>query len=294
MEVNRTGTGGRAGASEFRFFDNLDEFARAVQSESGVAFDFPSVVEISSFFVEATEDYLILNVPDYEATEPNNLVFLTQSKAFFYNGKPIPPEAFRPFERLFSRPFGRSTVLVFLVFNKALESYKRRLELLTAQMRELDRSFEYGQYRDVGNDFERLYDNLEEFDDLVLRLQQRGYRQVKTRYISFDYSVLLAESSSVQDRCRRRLNLLRELARDYEARVTTELNKRIERLNDVVKRLTAFTVILMIPNLIASHFGMNFVYMPELQVQWAYPAVIFGQILLMALGVVVFWKIGWL
>ena len=55
-----------------------------------------------------------------------------------------------------------------------------------------------------------------------------------------------------------RLAMLRDLSRDHELRVTTELNLRIEKLNDVVKRLTAITVILMIPTLIASHFGMNF------------------------------------
>jgi magnesium transporter len=38
----------------------------------------------------------------------------------------------------------------------------------------------------------------------------------------------------------------------------------------VVKRLTAFTVILMIPTLIAGIYGMNFHYMPELAWPFGY------------------------
>ena len=41
-------------------------------------------------------------------------------------------------------------------------------------------------------------------------------------------------------------------------------------LNVVVKRLTAFTVILMIPTLIAGIYGMNFLYMPELAWPFGY------------------------
>ena len=41
-------------------------------------------------------------------------------------------------------------------------------------------------------------------------------------------------------------------------------------LNVVVKRLTAFTVILMIPTLIAGIYGMNFAHMPELAWPFGY------------------------
>ncbi len=66
------------------------------------------------------------------------------------------------------------------------------------------------------------------------------------------------------------------------------------KLNDAVKKLTALTVILMLPTLIASHFGMNFAFMPELNLWWAYPAVVVFQIVFMGIGFAIFRKIGWL
>jgi magnesium transporter len=75
---------------------------------------------------------------------------------------------------------------------------------------------------------------------------------------------------------------------------TEELNKKIVRMNDILKKLTSITVILMLPTLIASHFGMNFVHMPELAIWWVYPAVIAAQLLIMGIFFAIFKKIGWL
>jgi magnesium transporter len=50
----------------------------------------------------------------------------------------------------------------------------------------------------------------------------------------------------------------------------------------------------MLPTLIASHFGMNFQYMPELSIWWAYPVVIGAQVAIIVAFVIVFRKIGWL
>lgn len=44
------------------------------------------------------------------------------------------------------------------------------------------------------------------------------------------------------------------------------------RLNDVMKTLTVITSIFIPLSLLASIYGMNFKYMPELELKWAYPA----------------------
>ena len=57
------------------------------------------------------------------------------------------------------------------------------------------------------------------------------------------------------------------LASVVDARMTVTSNS----LNAVMKRLTAITVLLMAPTLIAGIYGMNFVGMPELGWPWGYP-----------------------
>ena len=54
------------------------------------------------------------------------------------------------------------------------------------------------------------------------------------------------------------------------ATLDANLSVTSNNLNVVVKRLTAFTVILMIPTLIAGIYGMNFLFMPELAWPFGY------------------------
>ena len=61
----------------------------------------------------------------------------------------------------------------------------------------------------------------------------------------------------------------------YRDLVVTTLDANLavtsNALNAVMKRLTAFTVVLMVPTLIAGIYGMNFRAMPELGQSWGYP-----------------------
>ena len=67
------------------------------------------------------------------------------------------------------------------------------------------------------------------------------------------------------------IDLYREmLAAALEANLSVTSNN----LNVIVKRLTAFTVILMIPTLIAGVYGMNFHFMPELSWPFGYAAAL--------------------
>ena len=65
------------------------------------------------------------------------------------------------------------------------------------------------------------------------------------------------------------IDLYREM---LAAALDANLSVTSNNLNVIVKRLTAFTVILMIPTLIAGIYGMNFHFMPELEWQIGYPA----------------------
>nr|WP_319401483.1 magnesium transporter CorA family protein [uncultured Carboxylicivirga sp.] len=63
-------------------------------------------------------------------------------------------------------------------------------------------------------------------------------------------------------------------------------------LNVVMKQLTLISIILMIPTLIASFYGMNVPNYIE-EWSWAMPAILLGSLLLSALGVILFRKRQW-
>jgi len=279
---------------QFQVFHDLVGFSKAIETAAGVTFDLASLIQLNTDFVEASEQYQLLNIKEYGVEKPDNMLFLMEDRAFAFSENCPSPSDIKSFEGIFAKPFGNSTILCFLVLDKIIDNHKKQFEGFVEKINKQEQHFDQIEYRKLNLEIEHFSDRLEEFHDLLLELQERRYKQVEFHYISYDHRVLVAESLSLQGRCRRRIDSLKGIRQDHEIRATEELNRRILKLNDVVKRLTAITVIFMLPTLIASHFGMNFQYMPELHVWWAYPSVLAGQIVIMVAGIVIFRRVGWL
>jgi magnesium transporter len=65
-------------------------------------------------------------------------------------------------------------------------------------------------------------------------------------------------------------------------------------LNVVVKRLTSYSIILMSISIIAGIYGMNFMYMPELNWQFGYPFALGLMVVIATVEVGIFRRVGWL
>jgi magnesium transporter len=67
-----------------------------------------------------------------------------------------------------------------------------------------------------------------------------------------------------------------------------------QKQNRIMTALTVITAIFMPLTLIVGWYGMNFVYMPELQSPYGYPAVILGSLLIVVGGLYYFHRKKWL
>jgi magnesium transporter len=79
------------------------------------------------------------------------------------------------------------------------------------------------------------------------------------------------------------------LAAVLDARLSVASNS----LNAIMKRLTAFTVVLMVPTLIAGIYGMNFHFMPELGWSIGYPFALVLMVASAGLAIFWFWRNDW-
>ena len=66
------------------------------------------------------------------------------------------------------------------------------------------------------------------------------------------------------------------------------------KMNEVMKILTVFAAIFIPLTFIAGIYGMNFEFMPELKLKWAYPALWVLFIAIPIILVIVFKKKKWL
>jgi magnesium transporter len=80
-----------------------------------------------------------------------------------------------------------------------------------------------------------------------------------------------------------------DLERHIEAAVQLYFASTAHRTNEVMRVLTVFSAIFLPLTFLAGIYGMNFQYMPELAVSYAYPALI-AVMLLVAVGLLVYFR----
>lgn len=274
-------------------YQDSKSFSKAVLN-AGLVHDISSLLKLNANFMEVVDDHLIISIRNFDKKRSSNMLVLNAERAIVYTDEPFPEGDMKPFEKFLKKPHGKSTAITFLVLRRTVFRYLLTLDSLVEMLEGMTKSFDSHRYRRLSLKLGRLHDLIEQLQDMMIRLEQSHLKEMETAYISFDYNVLKAECGYLLDRCRNRFSMLKDVAREHEVQVTRELNEKIERLSAVVMKLTALTVIIMLPNLVASHFGMNFANMPELQVPWAYPAVIVVEILLMVLAIFAFRKFGWI
>jgi len=272
-------------------FTDLNKFNQEVKKRD-LDVDVGALLTFTGNYVKELPEGLIMKLVDYE-DEPSKIMIFFKKTTVVYSCKLILHEELESYEDVLAKPHGLTTVIGLLLLTQVVESFKKKRDRLVESYKSLEVNFDENLHRELTRQYQEYYDRLEDLSDLMLKLEERGIPQIETNIASFDYSILLAEANNLFDRARMRIGMLKDLAFGYEMRVTRQLNQRVEVLSDVVKRLTAITVVLMVPNIIAGHFGMNFRFMPELDIPWAYPVVVLGQILISVTILLIFRKKKW-
>ena len=183
--------------------------------------------------------------------------------------------------------------LLYAILDAAVDSYFPELDRLSERIDALED-------RVLAGDAER--EGLAEMLDLKRRLLElrrvlTPMRDLANALLRRDLEIVdVASLPYYQDlydhlvRVLDQLDLYRDLlASVLDARLTVANNN----LNAIMKRLTAFTVILMVPTLIAGIYGMNFDRFPELRWPLGYPFALGLMVLAAAIAVTWFRRRGW-
>ncbi|EAH7022988.1 magnesium/cobalt transporter CorA [Campylobacter coli] len=105
--------------------------------------------------------------------------------------------------------------------------------------------------------------------------------------IKQNLTIVLKDLNSLVEFSVSQLNVLDNIQTILASQVNIEQNK-------IIKLFTVATVAMMPPTLIGTIYGMNFKFMPELELHYAYPIVLVVMIISIIVPVIVFKKKGWL
>ena len=183
--------------------------------------------------------------------------------------------------------------LLYTILDAAVDSYFPELDVMSDRIDALeDRVLEGEASREILAEVLHLKRRL-----LDLRRVLAPMRDVANALLRRDVQIVDAATvpyyQDLYDHLVRVLDQL-DVYRDLLATVLdTRLTVASNSLNAIMKRLTAFTVVLMVPTLIAGIYGMNFLFMPELAWPLGYPfalALMAGAVIV---SVTYFSRRGW-
>jgi magnesium transporter len=179
--------------------------------------------------------------------------------------------------------------LVYAILDAALDGFFPLLDRLTDKIEDLEEVILAG---GRSNDTLRIILGLKR-KLLELRRSLAPQRDVANALLRRDLPLVDDTSApyfqDLYDHTIRVLDQL-DLQRDLLASaLEANLSVTSNNLNAIMKRLTAFTVVLMVPTLIAGIYGMNFHSMPELSWPFGYPLAL-GLMLVTMVGAALFFR----
>jgi magnesium transporter len=183
--------------------------------------------------------------------------------------------------------------LLYALLDAAVDSYFPELDGISDRLDSLeDRVLEGEADREILADILHLKRRL-----LELRRVLAPMRDVANTLLRRDLEIVDASAvpyyQDLYDHLVRVLDQV-DIYRDLLAAVLdARLTVASHSLNAIMKRLTAFTVVLMVPTLIAGIYGMNFDLMPELRWPFGYPLALGVMAAAVAIAVTFFRRKGW-
>ena len=185
----------------------------------------------------------------------------------------------------------QKTKLFIQIMQEIVDAFERDLVRLRRSVHK-DRA----KLRRIGNrEIERFVTVEHKLSDMIAAVlpTNTALQQItKTRVISLhpnDVDLmedLVIDNTQLVDSARSVLNTIQNVRSAAEAILTNTLNNRI-------KTLTVLTILLTIPTIISSLYGMN-VPLPGMDQPWAFAAVLGSIVVLVALALAIFKKNEWL
>lgn len=183
--------------------------------------------------------------------------------------------------------------LISKIFEVRVEKDADMIENFARDVRSLRKGIfnnDYG-YDEVLGGLSNLQETITRLRDSLFDKRRALTALLNSNKVDFDVktniTIVVKDLNSLIDFCVANMNALDNIHALFASQINIEQNKTI-------KVFTVATVAMMPPTLIGTIYGMNFVYMPELNYTYSYPIVLFAMVVSTIMPVIYFKKKGWL
>lgn len=184
-------------------------------------------------------------------------------------------------------------VLTYLLLDAIVDDYMALLDQFADRIEGIEEEI-FGEFRpEALQEIFRLKKQL-----LFLRRGAAPLRDVSNTLLRRELALFSRETlvyfQDVFDHLVRVVEMVDTLRDTLSAAVEAYLSVSGHRMNQIMKRLTSISTILMSVTLVAGIYGMNFAYMPELGMRYGYVGALTAMLVIALLLYVYFRRIKWL
>ncbi len=234
-------------------FNDFDAFEKAVRAKH-IASDLENLRSLDILFYETYKDHMILSVPGLNMM-PNQILVLSSRYNYAYvEGAKIPTRV--KISKLKHSKYMESTLLAYEVLAGVVAVYGEQYRKIARKIEQLHDYPDIDEVEIVGKQVRIVSDVMEDVLQLVLEAEDEEFKYLNPDVIPYEFDILVARTRHIVDRIRnlkREINILRTKCELIEAR---KLNKRIELLTKIMAILTIVSLIISVPNTVATFFGI--------------------------------------
>ena len=232
-------------------------------------------IEMSSRYIE-TQDTLVVNsnflLSNFEV-EPvsfilkNNILVTVRSQELISFHETVKKISANP------RNYKTGADVLVALFETRVEFDADMIEDMTQKITTLSNSLSLQKAdRDLLSEIKNLQEKTMMLRENIIDKQRTVSSMLRSDFIPAElqpkFSMIIKDINSLVEHCKFSFDRLDYLQDTFLGYVNIEQN-------NIIKIFTIASVIFLPPTLIASIYGMNFEYMPELSKRWGYPAAIY-------------------
>ncbi len=259
-------------------FNDFAKFKEATK-DHGILSDFDSLYNLDIVFYEDYDDkYMILSLPAINSSIPNQILVLSKDFNLAYCAETKKRYKKLRISKINKRKYSASTLLFYEVVSSTIDSYFAELLSVKREINALHDSPDIDEIEPVSKRNRLVWDIAEDILSLCIEAEEEEFKYVDIEVIPYEFDILLARARHLVDRLRSHRGEIDVLRTKSDIIETRKLNKRIELLTKIMAILTVLSLIVSVPNTVATIFGI-----PSVSASFS---IDFAMIMIMISGVV--------
>lgn len=232
-------------------YDNFDKF-KVHAEKLGIEEDVNELLSIRTPIYHRYSKYSILLLPI--SNEQNVISILHKTGSFSYPSIPTIDKTW--LREIGETPISKNTLVMFYLLEHIISIYDMEYYVLKSNLSNV-KEINLNTLEQIRMDINILREKVEDVLKILIKFKSNKDPFINAMSIVYDIDVLIADANYLYDMLKLSLKEINVRRNNYEVEISKELNSNIVKLTKIMLVLTILSIIISVPNTIATIFGVG-------------------------------------